>query len=96
MISLSADDLETACGGFHIPWRKIGEYAAPSLLANPITMPLGIRLANKGAAVHGAAWAAGGAVAGSGGGGVGAGLGALGGGLAGYHGALLGRDVPTK
>jgi hypothetical protein len=82
--------LISACGGFDINWRKVGEYVAP-------LMPYGTGapLMNKGAAAQGAVWAAGGALAGSPGGPVGVAMGAAGGGLAGYYGALLGRDIPT-
>src|SRR5215468_6611908 len=84
-IELSMDQLATVGGGFKIPgWLKTaGQIAAPALIANPITAPLGIAAANKKALVHGGIWAGGGAVAGSPGGPEGAAAGAAGGFLAG-------------
>lgn len=96
LITITPDALHQACGGFDVDWKKVGEYAAPVLMANPITMPLGIHAMNKPAAAQGAIWAAGGAVAGAAGGPDGAALGAAGGGLAGYYGSLVGRDFPVK
>ena len=92
--TLSSEDLALTTGG--IDWKKVGEYTAPLMMANPVTMPLGFATMNRGAAAQGAVWAAGGAVAGAAGGPEGAALGAAGGGLAGYYGALVGRDFPTK
>lgn len=86
-IELSMTELATVGGGFKLPgWVKTaGEIAAPALLANPVTMPAGIALANKKALGHGAIWGAGGAIAGSAGGPEGTALGAAGGFLAGYY-----------
>jgi len=96
--TVSEGQLVDVNGGFHVPgWvKKVGEYAAPGLLASPLTAPLGFAALNKGAAAQGAVWAGGGALAGSAGGPEGALLGAAGGGLAGYYGALVSRDVPVK
>jgi hypothetical protein len=93
LATLAPDTLEDATGG--IDWRKVGEYAAPLLAANPVTAPFAGQLINKPAAAQGAIWAAGGAIAGAGGGVPGAALGAAGGGLAGYYGTLVGRDFPV-
>ena len=93
-VVLSSDALDHAAGG--VDWRKVGEYAAPLLAANPLTAPIAGQLANKPAAAQGAIWAAGAALAGAGGGVPGAALGAAGGGLAGYYGSLVGRDFPVK
>jgi len=86
-IELSMDELTTVTGGWKAPgWLKTaGEIAAPALIANPITAPAGIALANKKALVHGGIWGAGGAIAGSPGGVPGAAAGAAGGFLAGYY-----------
>ncbi|MEO8703598.1 MAG: hypothetical protein ABI867_26350 [Kofleriaceae bacterium] len=96
LVTLSPEILQRACGGDGINWRKVGEYAAPVLMANPITAPVGAQLMNKPAAAQGAIWGAGGAIAGASGGLPGAALGAAGGGLAGYYGSLVGRDYPVK
>lgn len=86
-IELSMDDLATVGGGFKLPgWVKTaGEIAAPALLANPLTAPAGVALANKKALGHGAIWGAGGAIGGAAGGPEGAALGGAGGFLAGYY-----------
>ena len=96
--TVSEENLQTVHAGFGVPgWvKKVGEYAAPGLLASPITAPIGIAAMNRGAAAQGAVWAGGGALAGAAGGPEGALLGAAGGGLAGYYGALVSRDVPVK
>lgn len=94
LISMSAAELALATGGW--TWKQVGEYAAPMLMANPLTMPLGLATMNRRAAVYGALGAAGGAVAGAPGGVPGAVAGAAGGGLVGYYGALLSRDLPVK
>lgn len=96
IFTLTPDTLQGVAGGFDVNWKKVGEYAAPVLLSNPVTMPLGIHALNKPAAAQGAIWAAGGALAGSAGGPEGTALGAAGGGLAGYYGSLVGRDFPVK
>lgn len=93
-ITLSSIELAQATGGWS--WKQVGEYAAPLLMANPVTMPLGFATMNKRAAAYGAVGAAGGAIAGSPGGLPGAAAGAAGGGLVGYYGALLSRDLPVK
>jgi len=96
--TLTEHDLHDVNAGFHVPgWvKKVGEYAAPGLLANPITAPIGFAALNKPAAAQGAIWGGGGAIAGAAGGPEGAALGALGGGLAGYYGSLVSRDLPVK
>ena len=96
--TLSDDILNDITSGFGVPsWvKKVGEYAAPGLLANPLTAPIGIAALNKPAAAQGAIWGAGGALAGAAGGPEGAVLGAAGGGLAGYYGSLVARDYPVK
>src|SRR5262249_18708667 len=55
-IELSMTELATVGGGFKLPgWVKTaGEIAAPVLMANPVTMPAGVALANKKALGHGA------------------------------------------
>src|ERR1044071_3502833 len=86
-IELSMTELATVGGGFKLPgWVKTaGEIAAPALLANPVTAPAGVALANKKALVHGGIWGAGGAIAGSAGGPEGTALGAAGGFLPGPY-----------
>jgi len=93
-MTLSTAELAHATGGWS--WKQVGEYAAPLLMTNPVTMPLGLATMNKRAAAYGALGAAGGAVAGAPGGLPGAAAGAAGGGLVGYYGALLSRDLPVK
>jgi len=94
---LTNESLAYASGGKGIPWKKIGEYAAPVLLSNPVTMPLGVATLNKGAAVQGGIWGGLGAVGGGLTGGLpGAAIAGTTGGLAGYYSALAGRDVPVK
>jgi hypothetical protein len=64
---VAIDQLGSVTGGFGVPsWLKTaGEFVAPALLANPVTAPAGLALANKKALAHGAVWGGGGAVAGS-------------------------------
>jgi len=95
-VTLSNASLAGACGGKGIPWKKIGEYAAPVLLSNPVTAPIGVAALNKGAAVQGGIWGTAGAIGGGLTGGVpGAAILGTTGALAGYYGALAGRDVHT-
>jgi hypothetical protein len=95
-VTLSDASLAGACGGKGIPWKKIGEYAAPLLLTNPVTAPIGAAALNKGAAVQGAIWGGFGAVGGGLTGGVpGAVIAGTTGAAAGYYGALASRDIPT-
>lgn len=89
-IELSSAELATVGGGFKLPhWVKTaGEIAAPALIANPVTAPIGFAAANKKALGHGVIWGAGGAIAGSPGGPETAAAGAAGGFLAGYYDSL--------
>src|SRR5215510_13418518 len=92
IVIVGTEELGGVEGGWglrDVNWRKVGEYTAPLMLGNPVTMPIGIMNLNKGAAAQAAVWGAGGAIAGAAGGPKGAALGAAGGAVAGYYGSLI-------